>query len=124
MGKGRNAGNQHFLFFPQCFLAKRKIVSLAMFYLSSAKTFNLVTSKNFVVWYRVRYSSPNDKTSDRSKLKAFSDDKISVNEKLKFGLGRVENMVGKGENAGNQHFFSPFSHNVFNVFKRPPSQVR
>ena len=25
---------------------------------------------------------------------------------------RVENIVGKGENAGNQHF-SPFSHNVF-----------
>ena len=27
-----------------------------------------------------------------------------MNEKLKFGLGRVENIVRKGENAGNQHF--------------------
>ena len=30
--------------------------------------------------------------------------KINVNEKLKFGLGRVENIVGKGENASYQHF--------------------
>ena len=29
---------------------------------------------------------------------------MNVNERLKFGLGRVENIVGKGENAGNQHF--------------------
>ena len=27
-----------------------------------------------------------------------------VNQKLKFVLERVENMVGKGENAGYQHF--------------------
>ena len=47
---------------------------------------------------------PNDKILDYSKLKAFADDKINVNEKLKFGLGRVENIVGKGENAGYQHF--------------------
>ena len=38
------------------------------------------------------------------KLKAFADNKINVNEKLKFGLERIENIVGKGENAGYQHF--------------------
>ena len=38
-------------------------------------------------------SIPNDKFSDRSKLKAFADDKIDVIEKLKFVLGRVENIV-------------------------------
>ena len=27
-----------------------------------------------------------------------------MNGKLKSGLGRVENIVGKGENAGYQHF--------------------
>ena len=47
---------------------------------------------------------PNDKISDWSKLRAFADDKIDVTEKLKFVLGRVENIVGKGENAGYQHF--------------------
>ena len=30
--------------------------------------------------------------------------KIKVTEKLKFVLERVENIVGKGENAGYQHF--------------------
>ena len=37
---------------------------------------------------------------DWSKLKAFPDDKINATEKLKFVLVRVENFVGKGENAG------------------------
>ena len=37
-------------------------------------------------------------------LKAFADNNLNVNKKLKFALGRVENIVGKGENAGYQHF--------------------
>ena len=44
-------------------------------------------------------SLPNDKILDWSKLKAFADDIIKVIEKFKFGLGMVENIVGKGENA-------------------------
>ena len=48
-------------------------------------------------------SLPNDRFLDWSKLKAFTDNKINLAEKLKFVLGRVEN-VGKGENAGYQHF--------------------
>ena len=47
---------------------------------------------------------PNDKIIDWSKLKAFADDKINVIKELKFVLGREENIVGKGENAGYQHF--------------------
>ena len=46
-------------------------------------------------------SVPNDKILDWSKLKGFADDKINVNQKVKFVLKRVENIVGKGENAGN-----------------------
>ena len=49
-------------------------------------------------------SLPNDKSLDQFKLKAFEDDKIDVNKKLKSGLERVEKIVGKGENAGYQHF--------------------
>ena len=45
-----------------------------------------------------------DNYLDWSKLKAFADDKINVTEKLNFVFGRVENIVGKGENAGYQHF--------------------
>ena len=38
------------------------------------------------------------------KFKSLANDKINVTEKLKFVLGRVENIVGKGENAGYQQF--------------------
>ena len=49
-------------------------------------------------------SFPNDKSLDQSKFKVFADDKIIVTQKLKNTLGRVKNIVGKGENAGYQHF--------------------
>ena len=50
-------------------------------------------------------SLPNDKILGQTKLKAFSDKKkTNMAEKLKFVLGTVENIVGKGENAGYQHF--------------------
>ena len=29
-----------------------------------------------------------------------TDDNLNVNQKFKFALGRAENIVGKGENAG------------------------
>ena len=44
-------------------------------------------------------------------LKAVADDKMNVTQKLIFALERVENIVGKGENAG-----------YHNVFKRLLSQ--
>ena len=48
-------------------------------------------------------SLPNDNFLYRSKLKAFADGKINVIEKLKFVLGREENIVGKEENESYQH---------------------
>ena len=39
-----------------------------------------------------------------SKSKAFADEKIKVAQKLKSASGRIEKIVGKGENAGYQHF--------------------
>ena len=50
-------------------------------------------------------SVPNNKIFNQSILKAFADDKIHVTQKLKFASGRVENIVGNGENAGYQQFF-------------------
>ena len=44
-------------------------------------------------------------------MKGIAHDKINVNQKLKSVLRRVENIMGKGENAGHQHFL--FSHNIF-----------
>ena len=37
-------------------------------------------------------------------MNVFAEDKINVTEQLKLVLGRTENIVGKGENAGYQHF--------------------
>ena len=47
---------------------------------------------------------PNDKILDRSKMKDLAENKIYMTQKLNFVLGRLENIVGKGENAGHQHF--------------------
>ena len=47
-------------------------------------------------------SLANDKLLDWSNLKAFADNKIKVTEKMKFVLEMIENIVGKGENAGHQ----------------------
>ena len=49
-------------------------------------------------------SLPHNKFSDRFKFKALADDKINVPEILIFVMGRLENIMGKGENAGYQHF--------------------
>ena len=47
VGKGENAGNQHFLFFPIMFstLSEEEIIISATFILSSAFAFNLHQSK-------------------------------------------------------------------------------
>ena len=47
---------------------------------------------------------PNNNFLDWSKLKELADGKINVTKNSKFVLGRVENIVGKGENVGYQHF--------------------
>ena len=45
------------------------------------------------------------KILDLSKLKEHAENKIIMTEKkMKFVLRWVENIVGKGENAGYQHF--------------------
>ena len=44
------------------------------------------------------------KTNFLSEFKAFAGDKINVTENLKFVVLRVDNILGKGENAGFQHF--------------------
>ena len=72
--KGENAGNQHFLLFPQCFLPFPEQISIfsVAFILSSATAFNFEWSKIF------------------SFVKELNDP--------------FENIVEKGENAGNRLF--------------------
>ena len=50
------------------------------------------------------YSLPSDKFLDLTKFKAFAVDKSPVAKIMISRLDRIENIVGKGENAGYQHF--------------------
>ena len=59
--------------------------------------------QKFVILLRV-HPLRNDKIFEQSKLRAFEADNRNVTKKLNFGMGGVENIVGKGENAGYQHF--------------------
>ena len=48
---------------------------------------------------------PNGKLLDQPILKAFADDNFKVAQMVQFFFDRVENIVGKGENAGYHQFF-------------------
>ena len=50
------------------------------------------------------FTLPKDQILDLSQLDAFADDKTDVTQKLKSVSIRIENIVGKGENARYQHF--------------------
>ena len=47
---------------------------------------------------------PHDKILSFSKLKACAEDNLNVAKTVQIFCNRVENVVGKGENAGYQHF--------------------
>ena len=49
-------------------------------------------------------SLPYNKILDVTKLKAFAGDKINVAQMMISVFDKVENVMGKGENAGNQQF--------------------
>ena len=70
-----------------------------------------IFSKLFVVCdeYRICFirfinSFPNNKILDMTSLKALANDKINVPQMMVSVSDRIENIVGKGENAGYQHF--------------------
>ena len=94
---------EQFLLFPQCF---QKVC----FQRASEGITVWEWVKEDIVLILVLLSPlPNEKFLDWSKLKAFADDEIKVLKMMNFVLNRVENIVGKGENA---RIFS-LSHNVF-----------
>ena len=55
----------------------------------------------------------------RSELKAFTGEKLNINIMMISVFDRVDNIVGKGENAGTQHFllfqkcFLPYQRRYF-----------
>ena len=96
---------------------KKSITLFNVFSCSYFTGFICRSSIRFEHFYAARSlfnSLPNDKILDWPKLRAFADDKLNAIEKLNFVLGLVENIVGKVENAGFQHFV--LSHIVFKSF--------
>ena len=65
-------------------------------------------------------SLPNDTILGMSKFKAIADDKFGMAEIIGFVFERVENIVGKGENAGCQRFLL-FPHCFFQKASFPGS---
>ena len=69
--------------------------------LLSANIFNLENPKNMLFGKEVIIWSANAVYLD---MRDFADDKINVTYVTNFVMGRVGNIVGKGENVGYQHF--------------------
>ena len=74
--------------------------------------FPTISSKAF--FFGLFNSSPNNKFLDWSKSIPFVDNKTNVPQKLKFVLEGIENIVGKGENAGYHNGLKSF---FFRVIK-------
>ena len=72
---------------------------------ASTKTFSFSHNSFNSLSAHDHLTSPNGKILDVTKLKAFADDKLNVAQMTMSLSDRVENTVGKGENAGSQHFF-------------------
>ena len=84
--------------------------------MQSAICFNLDQSKILSSGNGLRLfnSLPNKKILNQSKFKAFADNKITDSKTEICVGGKKENIVGKGENAGYQHFlFFPKSFQKF-----------
>ena len=111
-----------------CIKTGPNVLKIAIFYVATLLSRNTTTSPNWgSVMHHIRQveslknmtcarqcissnirpiqfnSSTNDNFLDWTKVKAFADDKLNV-AKIVSVFDRIENIVGKGENTGNQHF--------------------
>ena len=89
--QGENHGHKYFLLDSQCF---QMVVSS-----EPLKPGCVVESK-----FMQLNSLSNNKILVLSKFKAFADYSLNVAKWQEYVFDRVENIVGKGENAGYQHY--------------------
>ena len=103
--KGENSCNEHFLLFSCCFLPLQRLTLLCEpeSVCASKRVFKFGRSKT-LHFGKSLFTERQSKVLDHSNLKYFADDKINVTYKINFVIGRVENIVSKGENADFQHF--------------------
>ena len=94
VGKGENVGNQYFTLCPQCLLLFQRQIQ---------------------AFYPCFTLYPNNKTSDKSKLKSLVDDKRRVIQKLKFVSGKGRKHCWKRRKCWLPEF-SPFLTMFSNAF--------
>ena len=93
--KGENAGNQHFLLCPQCFLLFPKQISIFQSHLFCCLQFFF----NFDLYNNLSFNLlPQEK-------QRLEDENLNVKNIGKLFLETFENILGKGENAGSHKIF-------------------
>ena len=100
MGKGENAGNQHFLLFPQCCLPFQYS---AKFNLSSADAFNLDQSKNLSLGKELTITRRQILDSSKD----LADDNLKFKKKMQKVIQTGRKHCGKRRNC-SLRAISPF----------------
>ena len=104
VGKGENVINQPYFTTMLSFFPAPNFNFSFLLILLPANVFNLDQSK-IMSFDKDLNSIPNDKILALTKLKTFAEDKFSIAKMIIPVFDRVlKNTVGKGENAGYQHF--------------------
>ena len=122
VGKGENVGEFFKKGRKHC--GKRKKLPVTSNFSRSYSVFKRLVlqthKKPGLFWERIN-SLPNDKIWGLTKFKAFADDNFNVAKMMISLFDRVENTVGKGENAGYQHFLL-FPHCFQRLFNQCPEK--
>ena len=104
-GKKNKGWYPAFFLFPQCLHSFHWSFKSHYYELCSVFRLQMLSIFFSFVWYILEWkvnSFPNGKILALTKWKAFADDKFA--SIMMFASDRQENIVGKGENAGYQHF--------------------
>ena len=118
-GKGENAGNQHFLLFPQCFLPFP--IQISSFHSHIFRLLHMLPIwTSLKICRLVKRYVPHDKILDLVTSKKFAEK--NVTEILIYVFDRVENISEKGKMLLNLIF--PFSYHVFNMLKTSPGSSK
>ena len=104
VGKGENAGNQHFLFFPTMFSTPPKAKININF--DDCKLYQIDPVQNFVIWERLNHilytnPFPHKKFLDSFKLTEFADNNFKLDENGRKFTKNVENTGVVGEERRN-----------------------
>ena len=96
----------NFSFSPQFFLTYWRTLTFSSNLNYYLQTLSVWKSLKCEIWEMVN-PVPGNNILALSMLKAFAHDNLNVTQNIKVSFQRVENIFGKGENAGFHHFLFP-----------------